>query len=104
MKFIFPQNYNFKNKLFGFIDYSTLFFNLLYGAFTFCILDLFIKNFSVKISLFIILYFPLLIFSITGFNHENIVYVIIYLFKYFFGKKIYFYSKEWYFNSITYRF
>ena len=94
MKFIFPQNYNFKNKLFGFIDYSTLFFNLLYGAFTFCILDLFIKNFSVKISLFIILYFPLLIFSITGFNHENIVYVIIYLFKYFFGKKIYFYSKE----------
>jgi hypothetical protein len=94
MKFIFPQNYNFKNKLFGFIDYSTLIFNLLYGGFTFCILDLIIKNFSIKISLFIILYFPLLIFSITGFNHENIVYVIIYLFKYFCNKKIYFYSKE----------
>ena len=28
MKFIFPQNYNFKNKLFGFLDYSTIFFNL----------------------------------------------------------------------------
>ena len=25
MKFIFPQNYNFKNKLFGFLDYSTIF-------------------------------------------------------------------------------
>ena len=94
MKFIFPQNYNFKNKLFGFIDYSTLIFNVLYGGLTFCILDLIIKNFSIKISLFIILYFPLLIFSVTGFNHENIVYVIIYLFKYFFNKKLYFYSKE----------
>ena len=93
MKFIFPQNYNFKNKLFGFIDYSTLFFNLLYGGFTFCILDLLIKTFSIKISLFIVLYFPLLIFSITGFNHENIIYVLLYLFKYMFNKKIYFYSK-----------
>ena len=27
MKFIFPQNYNFKNKLLGIIDYSTAFFN-----------------------------------------------------------------------------
>ncbi len=26
MKFIFPQNYNFKNKLFGVIEYSTIFF------------------------------------------------------------------------------
>ena len=96
MKFIFPQNYNFKNKLFGFIDYSTLFLNILYGLSIFCILDLIIKNFSFKISLFIILYFPLLIFSITGFNHENIVYVIIYLFKFMFCKKIYFYSKQQY--------
>ncbi len=93
MKFIFPQNYNFKNKLFGFIDYSTLFLNILYGALVFCILDLLFNNFSIKISLFIILYFPLLIFSIAGFNHENIIYVIIYLFKYFKSKKIFFYSK-----------
>ena len=93
-KFVFPQNYNFKNKLFGFIDYSTLFFNILYSAFLFCILDIFIKSFSIKISLFIILYFPLLIFSITGFNHENIIYVLIYLFKFFKSKKIYLYSKS----------
>ena len=25
MHFIFPTNYNFKNKLFGFFDYSTIF-------------------------------------------------------------------------------
>ena len=28
MCFIFPQNYSFKNKLFGFIDYTTVIFNL----------------------------------------------------------------------------
>ena len=36
MKFIFPQNYNFKNKLFGIIDYSSLIFNIIfYGLFFF---------------------------------------------------------------------
>lgn len=30
MKFIFPQNYNFKNKLFGIIDYSSLIFNIIW--------------------------------------------------------------------------
>ncbi len=93
MKFIFPQNYNFKNKLFGFIDYSTLFFNILYAAFTFCFLDIIIKKLMIKISIFIILYLPLFIFSITGFNHENIIYVIIYLIKFFKSKKLFFYSK-----------
>ena len=29
MKFIFPQNYNFKSKLFGVIDYSTAIFNVI---------------------------------------------------------------------------
>lgn len=31
MKFIFPQNYNFKNKLFGVIEYSTIFFKFNMG-------------------------------------------------------------------------
>ena len=30
MKFIFPQNYCFKNKLFGIIDYSTLILNIIW--------------------------------------------------------------------------
>lgn len=93
MKFIFPQNYNFKNKLFGFIDYSTLFFNILYAASVFCLLDIILNNFSIKISLFTVFYFPLLIFSITGFNHENIIYVLLYLIKFFKNRTIYFYSK-----------
>lgn len=37
MKFIFPQNYNFKNKLLGIIDYSSLFINI-FGQFLFSVL------------------------------------------------------------------
>ncbi len=94
MKFIFPQNYSFNNKLFGFIDYSTLFLNIIWDFFMFCFLDLFNLNISIKISIFIIFCFPLFLFSIIGFNHENFIYVLTYLFKYLFNKKIYFYSKE----------
>ena len=94
MKFIFPQNYSFKIKLFGFIDYSTLFLNIIWDFFMFCFLDLFNLNISIKISIFIIFCFPLFLFSIIGFNHENFIYVLTYLFKYLFNKKIYFYSKE----------
>ena len=54
MKFIFPQNYSFKNKLFGFIDYSTLILNIIWDFFIFCILDLFKFSISLKISIFII--------------------------------------------------
>ncbi len=93
MKFIFPQNYSFKSKLFGFIDYSTLFLNIIWDFFIFCLLDLIISNISLKISLFIIFCFPLFLFSIIGFNHENFVYVLTYLFKFIFNKKIYLYSK-----------
>ena len=94
MKFIFPQNYVFKNKLFGIIDYSTLFLNMIWDIFIFCILDIIIKNWTIKISCLIIFCFPLLLFSIIGFNHENFISVLIYLFKYIKNPKIYFYTKS----------
>ena len=94
MKYIFPQNYTFKNKLFGIIDYSTLILNIIWDAFIFCLLDIFITNISFKISCFIIFCFPLLLFSIIGFNHENFIYVLIYLFEFIKKPKIYFYSKN----------
>ena len=79
MKFIFPQNYSFKNKLFGFIDYSTLFLNIIWSFFIFCLIDLFKFSISTKISVFIVFCFPLFLFSIIGFNHENFVYVFIFI-------------------------
>ena len=85
MKFIFPQNYNFKNKLFGFLDYSTIFFNLIWFLFIFLFINLF---FNIKIFLFIIFCFPDFLLSLFGFNGENIVYVIFYIFKFLIKNKI----------------
>ena len=81
MKFIFPQNYNFKSKLFGFIDYSTIFLNIIWCAFVFIFINFF-DNLNIKIFLFFLFCFPLLLFSLTGFNGENITYVIYYIFKF----------------------
>lgn len=93
MKFIFPQNYNFKNKLFGFIDYSTAILNVVWFVFIFCLINILFKDVNLKIFLFIVLCFPVLIFSIIGFNHENILYVFLYISKYMKKSKIYLYKK-----------
>lgn len=94
MKFIFPQNFIFKNKIFGVIDISTLFLNIIWDAFIYCFLNLLFSNTNVIISGFIIFCFPLLLFSVIGFNHENIVYVLFYLLKFICNKKLYFYNKS----------
>ena len=92
MKFIFPQNYNFRSKFLGFIDYSTAILNALWAAFVFCILNIIISSFNLKIFLFIIFSMPILLFSIVGFNHENIIYVLFYILKYINSPKIYLYK------------
>lgn len=94
MKFIFPQNYNFKNKLFGFLDYSTILFNVLWDSFIFLIISIIFKNLSIKIFTFIIFCFPLLLLSFSGFNGENVVYVLLYIFRFQLKQKIFFYNKK----------
>ncbi len=94
MKFIIPQNYNFKNKLFGFMDYSTAIFNAFWMLFVFILVNLFNISINIKIGIFITLYFPLLLFSILGFNNENILYVIFYMFKFIANRKVYFFNKD----------
>ena len=93
MKFIFPQNYNFNSKLFGFIDYSTAILNIIWFVFIFCLVNLIFSSLNLKIFFFIVLCFPLLIFSIVGFNHENIIYVFLYISKYLRNPKVYLYRK-----------
>ena len=78
MKFIFPKNYNFKNKLFGLIDYNTIFLNVIWCTFIFCLINLIFNNLTLKIIIFILLCLPLIIFSVVGFNHENIINVLFY--------------------------
>lgn len=94
MKFIFPQNYHFKNKIFGVIDYTTAFVNLIWYGLVFLIVNILFSSISVKVVIFILLCFPLLLFSFSGFNGENIVYVFIYMTKYIFRQNLYLYGKN----------
>lgn len=94
MKFIFPQNYNFKNKLFGIIDYATIFVNILWSSFVFLLVFLIFKDWSFRIFLVITFSFPLVLLSIAGFHGDNIIYVFSYLFHYIFCQKLYFFRKN----------
>lgn len=94
MKFIFPQNYNFKNKLFGVFDYSTVIINIIWASIMFLVSKNLPFDLNIKISIFIIFYFPLLLFSIFGFNNENIFYFLSYMFKFVKNRTVYFFSKD----------
>lgn len=95
MKFIFPQNYHFKNKLFGVIDYTTALINIIWYGFIFILVNILFNNLNTKIFIFICTCFPLLLFSFSGLHGENIAYVFIYMFKFIFRQKIYFYNKNY---------
>ena len=92
MRYIFPKNYNFKNKIFGIIDYTTAIFNVLIFVFLFSIINLIFKSINLKIILIIIIYLPIFLFSIIGFNNENILYIIFYIVKYLIRPKLYLYK------------
>lgn len=94
MKFIFPQNYDFKNKILGIIDYSTAFINLLWDALIFILINLFFQSLTVKIFVFVILCFPLFLLSFAGFNGENIFCVLSYLFHFWRKPKLFLYKKH----------
>ena len=94
MNFIFPENYNFKNKIFGLFDYSTVIINISWAILIFKLLKLLSFNFNIKISCFIILYLPLFLFSLFGFNNENIFYFFTYMWKFIKNRKVYFFNKD----------
>lgn len=93
MKFIFPQNYKFNTKILGLIDYQTAILNLIWGGLIFLIINFIFNSLNLKIFIFIILVFPVLIFSIVGINGENVISVIIYMSKFIMKPKLLFYSK-----------
>ena len=93
MKFIFPQNYRFKNKILGVIDYTTAFVNVAWYAFIFLIVNILFSSINLKIFVFILFCFPLLLFSFSGFHGENMITVLIYITRFIFKQKLYFYSK-----------
>lgn len=94
LKFIFPQNYNFANKIFGVIDYTTAIINILWIFLVFLILNFLFNSISIKIFLGIIFCLPLLLLSFVGLNGENILYVFSYMFKFIFRQKLFLYNKD----------
>lgn len=93
MKFTIPQNYNLKNKLFGVLDYSTIFINIIWIYFIFSITFIFPISLYAQLSITVIFCLPLLLFSILGISGENIFQIIIYLLKYIFKPKLYIFYK-----------
>ena len=94
MRFIFPRNYSFHSKFLGFIDYSTLFLNILWLGFLIAISNLFFNNLDIIIFICVTFYLPVLIFSFVGFHNENIIYVFFYLKNFIKRRNIYFYNKN----------
>ena len=92
-KFIFPQNYKFNTKIFGLIDYQTAIINVLWGGIVYVLINLIFRSLSIKIFLFIVFVFPMLIFSVVGVNGENLINVVIYMSKFIIKRKLLFYNK-----------
>lgn len=92
MKYIFPKNYNFKNKIFGIIDYPTAAFNVVLFFIILSISNILFKSINIKIFIIIFFYFPVFLFSVIGFNNENILYIIFYIIKFLLKPKLYLYK------------
>ena len=99
MKFIIPQNYKFKNRILGIIDYPTAILNIIWDV----ILYLIIKNFNIPLSTRIFIFsafsFPILLLTIVGFNNESPLYTLKYLICYIKKPKIYLFNKNNNFNK-----
>lgn len=93
MHFIFPKNYNFKPKLFGLIEYSTALIDSIIGFILFNLLNVLFESMTIKIYIFIGIFFPILLISILGISKESIASVFKYLLKYFYSQKIYIFKK-----------
>ena len=92
MKFIFPQNYKFNTKLFGILDAQTALVSAVWAGIMYLVINFIFKSLYLKIFLFIVTVFPIVIFSIVGFNGENIINVAIYMVKFIKKRKIMFYG------------
>ena len=92
MNFIIPQNYNFKPKLLGILDYPTAILNVAIIVILIIVLNLCHFVLVVKCILFIIVYLPIFLISVFGFYNENFLLVFLYVFKYLISPKVYIYK------------
>lgn len=93
MNFIIPQNYKFKNKIFGLIDYPTAIFNIVWNVILYFILKNINIDVTKKIFIFSSISFPIFLLTLIGFNNESPIYAFRYLINYFIKPKIYLFKK-----------
>lgn len=94
MNFIFPKNYNYSFKILGMFSYSAILFNCIWGFFIYNFSCFLFHSFIIKFYFFIFLFFPFFLFSILNRSNENIIFIILYILKYLFRPKLYFYDKR----------
>lgn len=94
MRFIFPKNYKYRAKILGFIDYVTAIVDALLGFVLFFLIKLFVKKLSTQIYIFIILFIPIILFSIFVSDGENIISYTIQIIKFIKRRGVYFYDKN----------
>ena len=95
MHFVFPKNYNFKPKLFGFIEYTTAILDAIIGFLIYTFVNFVFTNVNIKIYIFISLFLPLLLISILGINKESFLTVFRYIFKFIKNQNIYLYTRNY---------
>ena len=93
VKFIFPQNYKFNKKILGLVDAQTAVVSSLWAGMMYLVVNFIFKSLYVKIFSFIVTVFPIVIFSIVGFNGENIINVAMYIIKFLMRRRIMLYGK-----------
>ena len=94
MKFIFPKNYKYRSKILGFIDYITAIVDLIFGFLLFSIIKIFVKKISTQIYIFVILFVPIILFSIFISDGENIISYTMQIIRFIKRRGIYFYDKN----------
>ena len=96
--YIFPKNYNFKNKIGGVIDYPTAIFNLLFLFLLYKFISIFKLTLTSKLIFISIFYTPIFLVSIFNhndvFNHndDNIICIAYYVIKFLVRPKLYLYK------------
>lgn len=92
MIYIFPKNYEYKEKLFGIISYSTLIIHLIWIFIIYSIVKKANIQIIYKINILTLLEFPLMIYTYLK-KEDELAYRIIYILKFIVKKKIYIYKK-----------
>lgn len=92
MIYIFPKNYEYKEKLFGILSYSSVIINIIWIIFIYNML----KNVKIeiiyKINILTILEFPLIIYTYLK-REEELMYRLWYIIRFIFKRKLYIFKK-----------